>query len=83
MKEPVDSLAHAAMGEDQIGNGDAVVIIHISRKRAQSAIGHADGNRRHVLERIRHGEQKDVHKASLYDQGRNAQGENRLRATAG
>jgi hypothetical protein len=49
------------MAEDEIGNSYAVVLIHIAGQRGQGAIGHADRDRRHVLERIRHGEQKDVH----------------------
>lgn len=57
------------MGEDQISNGDTVVIIHISSERGQSAIGHAHGDRRHMLKVIRQGEQKDVHEASLRAQG--------------
>ena len=65
VNQSLDSFPHPTITEDQICNSDAVVIIHISGKRGQSAVGHADGDRRHVLEIIRHGEQKDVHKASL------------------
>jgi hypothetical protein len=49
------------MGQDEIGDGHSVVIIHISSQRGQSAIGHAHRDWRHVLEVIRHREQKDVH----------------------
>jgi len=38
-----------------------VILIHIACERSQSTVWHPDRNRRHVLERIRHGEQKYVH----------------------
>src|SRR5713226_7804345 len=38
--------------------------VDVACKRGQGAIGHADGDGRHVLEVIRHGEQKDVHTVS-------------------
>ena len=60
-----DSLPHLTMAENEIGNRHSVVRIDVSCERGQSAVRHADGDRGHVLEIIRHGEQKDVHTAPL------------------
>jgi hypothetical protein len=60
--KPGDSLSHSALTQDKIGNGHSVILIQIACERSQSAIRHADRNSWHVLERIRHGEQKDVHR---------------------
>jgi hypothetical protein len=56
VKQPADRFSHATKAKDQISNSNVVVIVYISRKRGQSAIGHADGYRRHVLEVVGHGE---------------------------
>jgi hypothetical protein len=65
VKKLRDSLAHAIMAKDQICHRDAVVIIHVSGKRRQSPVWHANRDWGHVLKIIGHGEQKDVHQASL------------------
>ena len=50
-----------SLHEDEIGDGDVMVGIEVARERGQRAVRHADGDRRHVLERVRHREQQDVH----------------------
>jgi hypothetical protein len=58
------------VAENKIGNGDAVVSVNVACQRSQGAVGHADGDRWHVLEVIRHGEQKDVHTDSNVLEGK-------------
>ena len=59
--ERFHGLQHAALGEDQVGHRDRVVPIDVAGQRRQRAVRHADDDRRHVLERVRHGEEQDVH----------------------
>src|SRR5262249_39776214 len=57
-----NGFAYFVLTEDEIGGGDVVVRVHIAGERSEGAIGHTDGDDRHVLERIRHGEEKDIHR---------------------
>jgi hypothetical protein len=50
-----------AVNQDQISHGHAVMRIDVSRKRRERTIGHADRDRGHVFEGIRHRQQQDVH----------------------
>src|SRR5258705_6651369 len=63
--KPGASLSHSALAQDEICNGHSVILIHIACERSQSAVWHPDRNSRHVLKRIWHGEQKDVHGTRL------------------
>ena len=56
-----DGCAHGRLHEDQIGNRHAMVRIHVARQRCQGAVRHADRHRRHVLERIGHRQEQQVH----------------------
>ena len=53
-----------ALGEDQVGDGDPVMGIQIAGERAERAVRHANPDRGHVLERVGHRDQKDIHAAS-------------------
>ena len=48
-----------------LGDCDVVVRVEVARERRQRAVGHADRDGRHVLERIRHREQQHVHGRGL------------------
>jgi len=48
--------ANLALHQDEIGDGDAMMGIDVSRKRCQRAVRHAHDGRRHVLKRVRHRE---------------------------
>ena len=62
--EPIDGLSDVALGENQIGDGHPVVAVDIAGQRAERAVRHADADRRHVLERVRHRDEEDVHSSS-------------------
>ena len=79
--QPGNSLPNPTIAEDQIRHGNLMVGIHIPGQRRQRAVGHADGDRGHVLEIIWHGEQEDVHHRLSYVSC--VFEENRLRATPG
>jgi len=55
--------ANLALNQNQVSDRHAVVRIDVSRKRSECAVGHANPDRRHVLEGIRHREQQHVHRA--------------------
>jgi hypothetical protein len=59
-----DGRTDRALHQNQIGDEHAMVRIDISSQRRQRAVRHANGDRRHVLERIRHREQQDVHRSA-------------------
>jgi hypothetical protein len=59
--EPFDRLFDAALDEDEIRDRHRVPRIEVAGERRQRTVRHADGDRRHVLERIRHRQQQDVH----------------------
>jgi hypothetical protein len=44
-----------ALREDQVRDSNAMMWIEIAGQGAQGAVWHADNDRWHVLERIRHG----------------------------
>ena len=52
--EALERLRHAALDEDQIGDRHPVVGIDVARERGQRPVGHPNGHRRHVLERVGH-----------------------------
>jgi len=54
------------MSQDQISHGHPMMRIDVSRERRKRAVGHADADRRHVFEGIRHRKQQDVHE-DLFD----------------
>jgi hypothetical protein len=54
-------LKHAALCEDQICHRDSVMPVHVAGQRRQCPVRHPDDDRRHVLERVRHGEEEHVH----------------------
>ena len=56
-----DRLAHAVLDQDQIGDRHPMLWIDVPGQRAQRAGRHAHRQRRHVLERIGHRQQQDVH----------------------
>ena len=51
--------------QDEVGDRDAVVRIDVARQRRQRAVRHPDRHRRHVLERIGHRKQQEVHFFSI------------------
>ena len=61
LQQPLDGGQDAIVHEDEIGDGDAVMRVDIAGQRRERAVRHADGDWRHVLERVRHREQQDVH----------------------
>jgi hypothetical protein len=46
--------ANPSLDQDEIGYGDTVMRIDVTRERNQRAVGHPHCARRHVLERVRH-----------------------------
>ena len=62
--EPLDGLSDPVLNEDQVGGGDVVVGVDVPGEGCQCPVRHPDGDRRHVLERVRHREQQDVHDGS-------------------
>src|ERR1700730_807837 len=63
--KPGDGFANSPLYQNQIGDGHAMMRVDIPRKRGKGAVGHTDGYRGHVLERIRHRKQQDVHETVL------------------
>src|SRR5262249_42477775 len=61
VNESLHGSAHLSLDKNEIGDGDAVMVVNIARQRSECPIGHADRHRGHVLERVRHRQQKDVH----------------------
>ena len=47
--------------QHEIRDGDVVVRVDVAGQRCQRPVRHPDGDRRHVLERVGHREQQDVH----------------------
>ncbi len=62
--EPRDDVAHAILNEDEIGDRDPVVRVDVARERRQGTVRHPDRHRGHVLERVGHRQQEDVHRAA-------------------
>jgi len=60
--EALKRLRHAALDEDQIGDRHPVVGIDVARERGQRPVGHPNGHRRHVLERVGHRQKQNVHR---------------------
>ena len=54
-EQPLDRPVDVRLDEDEIRDRHAMVAIDIGRQGCQSTVRHPDGNRRHVLERVRHG----------------------------
>ena len=59
--EALDGRPDLALHEDQVGDRDPVVGVDVAGQRAERPVRHADPDRRHVLERVRHRDEKDVH----------------------
>ncbi len=59
--QPFDGGHHAILDEDQVGDGDAVTGPHVARERSEGPVRHAHGERRRVLEGVRHGEEQYAH----------------------
>ena len=59
--EPLEGRAHLALHEHEVGDGDAMMRIDVAGQRAEGAVRHADADRGHVLERVRHRHEEDVH----------------------
>jgi len=59
--EPLERPPHRPLNQYQVGDGHTVVRIDIAGQRGKRPVGHADRDRRHVLERVGHREQEDVH----------------------
>jgi hypothetical protein len=83
--EPLHRLANARLDQDEIGDGDLVMRVDVTGEGRERPVGHTDGDRRHVLEGVRHGEQQDAHVPSAYQRpGRTASpSERRRRPTTG
>ena len=64
-QQALDGLADRVLSEDEVGHGDPVVGIDVAGEGRQRAVGHADGDARHVLERVGHREKQDVHLSRL------------------
>ena len=63
--EGLDRGAHAVLDQDQVGHRDAMARIHVAGEGREGAVGHADGEGRHVLERVRHRKEEHVHATRL------------------
>ena len=61
--QPLDRALHRALNEDQIGNRHAMMPAHIAGDRRQRPVRHAHRQSGRVLERVRHGEQKNAHRS--------------------
>ena len=61
----LDRGAHAVLDEDQVGDHDVVGRIDVPGQRRERAVGHADGQGGHVLERVRHRQEEHVHGLGL------------------
>lgn len=51
------------MARDQFRHGNPMVEIDSASQGRQRPVGHANGDGSHVLEIVRHGEQKDIHRS--------------------
>src|SRR2546428_14182923 len=60
----LDGGPYARLHEDEVGDRDAMMGIDVAGERGERAVRHADRYGRHVLERIRHREEQDVHGGS-------------------
>ena len=63
--QPLDGRRDAALDEHEVGDGDLVMRIDVAGERRERAVRHPDGDRRHVLERVRHRQQEHPHAAKL------------------
>ena len=61
LQQARDRRSDAALDEDQVGDRHAVVPVDVAGERGERAVGNPDRHRRHVLERVRHRQQEDVH----------------------
>ena len=55
-------LGDMRLHQNEIGDDHAMVGVDVAGERRQRAVRHADGDRRHVLERIRHAQQEHIHR---------------------
>ena len=60
--QPLDGPGDVRLRQNQVRNRDAMMGIDVAGQRGQGAVRHADRHRRHVLERVRHGKQQQVHR---------------------
>jgi hypothetical protein len=59
--KPAHGFRNGLLREDQVGDADVVVWIEVAGDRCQRPVRHAHRERRRVLERVGHGEKKDLH----------------------
>jgi hypothetical protein len=64
LDQPLHGCRDARSRQDEIGDRHVMVRVEIAGERRERTVRHADGDRRRVLERIRHREQKHVHDGS-------------------
>ena len=62
--QALDGGTDGVLREYQVGNGHLMMRVDVARQRGERAVGHADSQRRGVLERIGHGQQKNSHPTS-------------------
>ena len=55
-------LGDVRLRQNEIGDDHAMVRVDVAGERRQRTVRHADGDRRHVLERIRHAQQEHIHR---------------------
>src|SRR5207247_2070615 len=63
-EEALHGLRHVLLDQHQVGHRHPVVGVQVAGEGGQGPVRHADGDRGHVLERVRHGEKEDVHGGS-------------------
>ena len=71
LDETPHGLGHVRLRENEIGDDDAMMRVDVAGERRQRAVRHADGDRRHVLERIRHAQQEHIHRVLHEKEPRN------------
>ncbi len=72
--QPRHGRLNRRLREDQIGDGDVVMRIDVSRQRRERTVRHADGERRCVLEGVRHREQQNLHEGIMKESGTGGSG---------
>ncbi len=64
VQQPLERAADGRLDEDQVRNRHVVVRVDVAGERRERPVGHPDRHGGHVLERVRHRQQEDIHEIS-------------------
>jgi hypothetical protein len=59
--QPLHCFTHLVLNQNEVGNSHFVMRVDVPRQGTQRSIGHPHRDRRHVLERVGHGKEENIH----------------------